>query len=114
MAQSRTDRSGRSTRSGELATAKWSRGDGESHHHERGRSGPGPRLRAARAQPREAQVGALVTTGVANAVISDRLQLAPGTVRKHLDNVYGKLGAHERGPLTAFVLNISGRQRPAV
>jgi DNA-binding NarL/FixJ family response regulator len=50
-----------------------------------------------------------VTTGVANAVIAERLGLAPGTVRKHLDNVYGKLGVHGRGPLIAFVLNISGR-----
>jgi DNA-binding CsgD family transcriptional regulator len=59
--------------------------------------------------PREAQVVALVTAGVANAAIAERLGLAPGTVRKHLDNVYGKLGVHGRGPLTAFVLNISGR-----
>lgn len=58
--------------------------------------------------PREAQVVHLVTTGVANAVVAERLHIAPGTVRKHLDNVYAKLGVSGRGPLTAFVLNIAG------
>lgn len=59
--------------------------------------------------PREAQVVHLPTTGLSNAVIAQRLQLSLGTVRKHLDNVYNKLGVHGRGPLTAFVLNITGR-----
>ena len=39
-----------------------------------------------------------MTTGAANAVIADRLKLAPGTVRKHLDKVYGKLGVHGARP----------------
>jgi DNA-binding NarL/FixJ family response regulator len=49
-----------------------------------------------------------VTTGVANAVVAERLHLCPGTVRKRLDNVHGKLGGRGRGPLTAFALNIGG------
>lgn len=58
---------------------------------------------------REAQVVHLVTTGVTNRAIAENLHVSVGTVRKHLDNVYNKLGVHSRGTLTAFVLNIGGR-----
>jgi DNA-binding CsgD family transcriptional regulator len=58
---------------------------------------------------REAQVVHLVTTGMPNEMIAEELHLAPGTVRKHLDNVYNKLGVRGRGALTAFVLDIAGR-----
>jgi ATP/maltotriose-dependent transcriptional regulator MalT len=58
---------------------------------------------------REAEVVHLVTTGMPNVMIAEELHLAPGTVRKHLDNVYNKLGVRGRGALTAFVLDIAGR-----
>jgi DNA-binding CsgD family transcriptional regulator len=58
---------------------------------------------------REAEVVRLVMAGVANKEIAQRLQMASGTVRKHLDNVYAKLGVHSRGALTAFILDISGK-----
>jgi DNA-binding CsgD family transcriptional regulator len=57
---------------------------------------------------REAEVVHLVTTGMPNVMIAEELHLAPGTVRKHLDNVYNKLGVRGRGALTAFVLDIAG------
>jgi DNA-binding CsgD family transcriptional regulator len=57
---------------------------------------------------REAEVVHLVTTGMSNVMIAEELHLAPGTVRKHLDNVYNKLGVRGRGALTAFVLDIAG------
>ncbi len=58
--------------------------------------------------PREAEVAHSVMTGVSNKEIAERLGVAPGTVRKHLDNVYTKLGVHSRTALTALLFDISG------
>ena len=49
----------------------------------------------------------LVITGLANKEIARRLDVAPGTVRKHLDNIYRKIGVQSRAALTAFVFDIS-------
>jgi DNA-binding CsgD family transcriptional regulator len=40
--------------------------------------------------------------------VAGRLQIAQGTVKKHLENVYAKLGVRGRGPLTAFVIETLG------
>ncbi len=45
---------------------------------------------------RERELLALVDEGLSNAEIAARLWIAPGTVRKHLDNVYAKLGVRNR------------------
>ena len=45
---------------------------------------------------RELEVLALVAAGLANQQIGRRLHLAPRTVDKHLENAFGKLGAHSR------------------
>ena len=45
---------------------------------------------------RERQVIALVADGLTNAEVAERLWISPGTVRRHLENVYGKLGVHTR------------------
>ena len=45
---------------------------------------------------REWQVLALVEKGKSNAEIAAVLWIAAGTVRKHLENIYAKLGAHSR------------------
>lgn len=58
---------------------------------------------------REAEIVRLVTLGQSNAAIAEQLHVSPGTVKKHLDNVYGKLGVRGRGALTAFVLDIAAR-----
>ena len=47
--------------------------------------------------------------GKSNAAIGEDLHLSAGTVKKHLDNIYTKLGVRGRGALTAFVLNVSQR-----
>jgi len=50
---------------------------------------------------REAQVIELVAAGLTNAGIAERLWISPGTVKKHLDHVYAKLGVANRAAAVA-------------
>jgi DNA-binding CsgD family transcriptional regulator len=52
--------------------------------------------------PREREVLRLVATGLTNPEIAAALWIAPGTVRKHLDNAYAKLGVHSRAAAIAI------------
>jgi DNA-binding NarL/FixJ family response regulator len=52
---------------------------------------------------REAEVLELVAAGLTNAAIAERLWISPGTVKKHLDNVYGKLGVANRTAAATLV-----------
>jgi DNA-binding CsgD family transcriptional regulator len=52
---------------------------------------------------REQQVIAFVAQGKTNPEIAELLWIAPSTVRKHLENVYAKLGVHTRTAAAAFV-----------
>lgn len=45
---------------------------------------------------RETEVLLCVAEGMRNREIAHALWIAPGTVRKHLDNIYTKLGVHSR------------------
>ena len=45
---------------------------------------------------REHEVVMLVAEGLTNTQIAERLWISPGTVRRHLQNVFGKLGVHTR------------------
>jgi DNA-binding NarL/FixJ family response regulator len=47
-------------------------------------------------RPSERKILELLATGLANKEIADRLSLSPGTVRWHLENIYGKLHVHSR------------------
>jgi hypothetical protein len=38
----------------------------------------------------------LVAEGLTNAQIAEHLWISPGTVRRHLENVFAKLGVHTR------------------
>lgn len=62
-----------------------------------------------RAEPsltdREREILELVAAGKSNAEIAEAMWIAPGTVRKHLENVYEKLGVHSR---TAAVATLNG------
>jgi DNA-binding NarL/FixJ family response regulator len=55
---------------------------------------------------REAEVLELVAGGMRNHEIAQALWIAPGTVKKHLDNVYAKLGVRNR---TAATTSAPGR-----
>ena len=53
---------------------------------------------------REEEVLSWVATGKTNAEVAQILWLAPSTVRKHLENVYAKLGVGTRtGAVARFV-----------
>ena len=54
---------------------------------------------------REREILELVAAGKTNAEIAEAIWIAPGTVRKHLENVYEKLGVHSR---TAAVATLNG------
>jgi LuxR family maltose regulon positive regulatory protein len=45
---------------------------------------------------REFDVLRLIAAGCSNAQIGARLYIAPGTVKRHITNLYGKLGVHTR------------------
>jgi DNA-binding CsgD family transcriptional regulator len=45
---------------------------------------------------REHQIVLLVAEGMTNAEIARTLWISPGTVRRHLENVFAKLDVHTR------------------
>ena len=49
-----------------------------------------------RLTPREREVVVLVAEGKTNAEIARQLWISPGTVRRHLENVFAKLDVHTR------------------
>lgn len=59
---------------------------------------------------REHQVVLLVAEGLTNAEIARKLWISPGTVRRHLENVFAKLGVHTRTGAVARVRD--GEPRP--
>jgi DNA-binding CsgD family transcriptional regulator len=52
---------------------------------------------------RELEVLSLVADGLRNAEIAEALWLSPATVRKHLENIYLKLGEHTRTAAAAHL-----------
>ena len=54
---------------------------------------------------REHEVVLLVAEGLTNAQIAERLWISPGTVRRHLQNVFAKLGVHTRTAAVARLRN---------
>ena len=46
--------------------------------------------------PREVQILELLATGLTATAIGHVCRISPRTVRKHLENIYAKLGCHDR------------------
>ena len=100
------------------AVVSWVKsGSGEPLHRRRGaqslaleRSGDTLLLRETHSETeltaREHEVLAWVALGKTNAQIAELLWLAPSTVRKHLENVYGKLGVKTRTAAAARLLGV--------
>ena len=64
--------------------------------YEAARRGPVGSLARDSLTPREREILALVAEGNTNRHIADELCIARGTVRRHLENAYAKLGVHSR------------------
>ena len=58
--------------------------------------------------PREAEVAALVATGLSNRAIADQLVLSHRTVEGHVERILAKLGFRSRVEIAAWVLAGSG------
>ena len=55
---------------------------------------------------REREILDLVAAGKTNAEIAEAIWIAPGTVRKHLENIYEKLGVHSRTAAVATLHDV--------
>ncbi|MGE0542179.1 MAG: response regulator transcription factor [Dehalococcoidia bacterium] len=47
--------------------------------------------------PREVEVLGLLAAGLSNREIAEELVVSVRTVGRHVDNIYGKIGVHDRG-----------------
>ncbi len=63
--------------------------------------------------PREAEVAVLVAGGLTNAQIANRLFVAPGTVKRHVENVLDKLDVPTRAAVAARLTGADSRRSPA-
>jgi DNA-binding CsgD family transcriptional regulator len=62
--------------------------------------------------PREWQILGLVEQGRTNVEIAAALWIAPGTVRRHLQNIYTKLGVHSRTAAIARTRDLNADSPP--
>lgn len=58
---------------------------------------------------REHEIMRLVAEGLTNAQIAERLWISPGTVRRHLENVFRKLDVHTRTAAVTHLVRASRR-----
>jgi DNA-binding CsgD family transcriptional regulator len=67
-----------------------------------------------RVSPREAEILAWVARGKTNREIGTGLFLAPGTVKKHLDNIYRKLSIRTRTEAAVLALAAGWAEAPDI
>jgi DNA-binding NarL/FixJ family response regulator len=72
----------------------------------------GQQLESLSLTEREAQVLDLVARGRSNAEIAGELNVAPGTVKKHSDNIFEKLGVRNRVGAACIWISTSSGQSP--
>lgn len=72
---------------------------------------PAGTLQALGLTDREVVVVRLLGTGASNGDIAQRLSLSPWTVKRHLANIYAKLGVRSRTGAAALVLEIDAHHR---
>ncbi len=63
----------------------------------------GRQLRGSVLTPREREIAELVALGLSNREIADRLVIAPGTVKIHVERILGKLGRTSRVQVATWV-----------
>ena len=63
-------------------------------------------VQAAALSRREAQIMALIAAGHSNGQIAERLTLAEKTVKKHMTNIFDKLGLEGRNAATVRALEV--------
>ncbi len=64
--------------------------------------------------PRESEILEWVALGKTNPEIAEILLIAPTTVRRHLENVYAKLGVHTRTAAVTRHLGLLGNREREV
>jgi two-component system, NarL family, nitrate/nitrite response regulator NarL len=57
---------------------------------------------------RERQIAALVSNGLSNKIVAQKLNVAEGTVKVHLHKIFQKLGVQGRAALAFALLSVSG------
>lgn len=70
---------------------------------------PKPSATAEPLTRREHEIVMLVAEGLTNAQVAERLSISPGTVRRHLENVFTKLDVHTRTAAVAHLVRASTR-----
>jgi DNA-binding CsgD family transcriptional regulator len=63
---------------------------------------------------REIEILSCVATGMTNAETAQLLSIAPGTVKKHLDHIYGKLGVGTRTEAVFMAMGMRAKRAEAV
>ena len=57
-----------------------------------------------RLTPRQAEIARVIAAGYDQNAVAERLSISPATMRTHLRNIYGLVGATSRSDLIARVL----------
>ena len=83
-------------------------------HEERSthEAGDANRLRALGLSRREEEVLYWVAHGKTNAAVSKLLGISPGTVKRHLENIYARLDVEGRHGATVYALQCLHERRP--